>query len=110
MYNNKKLNITNFDTITGLVIHSRWEAEYQGFNEKTYRFNFTDNSTEWNYPFIEMELEKKIVGSSCALNITYYTSPTTNPYKIIAGVGVNEVRKGTLFAATLVKLFTEHFM
>ena len=70
MYHNKKLNITNFDTITGLVIHSRWEAEYQGFNEKTYRFNFMDNNVPWNYSFIEMELEKKIVGSSCALNIT----------------------------------------
>ena len=54
MYNNKKLNIKNFETITGLVIHSRWEAEYQGFNEKTYRFNFTDNNVPWNYSFIEM--------------------------------------------------------
>ena len=110
MYHNKKLNITNFDTITGLVIHSRWEAEYQGFNEKTYRFNFTDNNVPWNYSFIEMELEKKIVGSSCALNITYYTSPTTNPYKMMTWVSVEDLRKGPLFAGTLVKLFTEHFM
>ena len=110
MYNNKKLNITNFHTITGLVLRNRWEAEYQGSSNTLYRFNFTDNSTNWNYPFIEMELEKKIVGSSCALNITYYTSPTTNPYKMMTWVGVEDLRKGPLFSAVLVKLFDEHFM
>ena len=110
MHNNKKLNITNFETITGLVIHNRWEAEYQGFNEKTYRFNFLDNNTGWNYPFIEMELNRKIVGSSCQLKMTYYTSPTTLPYSMMLHIHLCDLQKGGLLAANLVKIFDRHFM
>lgn len=106
----KKINITNFDGITGLVIRNRWEAEYQGSSESSYRFNFIDNNTSWNYPFIEMELERKIVGTSCQLKMTYYTSPTTQPYSMMTWIPLCDLQKGALLAGSLVKIFDRHFM
>ena len=109
MYNKKKINITNFETITGLVIRDRWEAEYQGESDYAYRFNLIDKNTSWNYPFIEMELEKQIKGSSCMLQITLFTSPSSQQ-RMMTWVGLDSIRHGQWFANTLVKLVDEHFM
>lgn len=109
MYSNKKINITNFETITGLVIRDRWEAEYQGESDKCYRFNLIDKQTSWNYPFIEMELEKQINGNSCMLKITLFTSPS-NQTNMMTWVGIPALKTGGAFASTLVKLVDEHFM
>lgn len=105
----KQINITNFETITGLVVRDRWEAEYQGESDCCYRFNLTDNNTSWNYPFIEMELEKKINGSSCLLQITFFSSPS-NQQRMMTWIGLDCLRKGPYFAQALVKLVDEHFM
>ena len=109
MYSKKKINITNFETITGLLIRDRWEAEYQGESDYSYRFNLIDKNTSWNYPFIEMELEKQINGNSCLLKITLFTSPS-NQSNMMMWVGLDSLRNGAWFANTLVKLVDEHFM